>query len=449
MGGRRRGRRRRRRRAATAPAASPSRAVAREPAAARRRRRSSSGDCAGQPLGSAPGRPRPAHAPDHAGRPRLIDSAAAIASSASRSRPTATCCPAPAGARAAPRQGVPAGLRHLRRADLRSTPRRAASRTSSGPSPSTHRSSTWTSGCSRATCRRSSCRSGGGPDRSTGTTTCSIDVAKLHFLVPPLLAFALWMKRRALFFRFASAMLALSFAAALTFLLFPAAPPWAAGKTLLTPTVTKIDDSTWTSVSSKFSLSKPRSRGTRTPRSRRSTRGYAMLCFLFVAVLVWRKRWRWFVIVPAALYPLALSFVRVYSGDHYVDRPARRLASTRRAAYFGVGWYWRRNELPSSGSLPRAAVPSPWARQPLLELLDRTSTTTTRRRTRSAGPPGTRARAVRAARRPGSDRPRTSLAPSAGRPSSGRARSRSAAVEVAPPTTRCAQIVHATQRQAP
>src|SRR5262249_34688788 len=71
-----------------------------------------------------------------------------------------------------------------------------------------------------------------------------------------LLAFALWMKRRALFFRFASAMLALSFAAALTFLLFPAAPPWAAGKTLLTPTVTKIDDSTWTSVSTSFSLSK-------------------------------------------------------------------------------------------------------------------------------------------------------------------------------------------------
>ena len=32
-----------------------------------------------------------------------------------------------------------------------------------------------------------------------------IDVAKLHFLVPPLLAFALWMRRRALFFRFASA----------------------------------------------------------------------------------------------------------------------------------------------------------------------------------------------------------------------------------------------------
>lgn len=171
-----------------------------------------------------------------------------------------------------------------------------------------------------------------------------IDVAKLHFLIPPLLAFALWMRRRALFFRFASAMLALSFAAALTFLLFPAAPPWAAGRTLLTPTVTKLDDSTWTSVSASFSLSKiiiPN------PYAAIPSlhAGYAMLCFLFVASLVWRKRWRWFVIVPAALYPLVLSFARVYSGDHYViDLIAGYLYAT--AAFLAVGWYWRRNQLP-------------------------------------------------------------------------------------------------------
>lgn len=171
-----------------------------------------------------------------------------------------------------------------------------------------------------------------------------LDVAKLHFVIPPLLAFVLWMKRRALFFRFASSMLALSFAAALTFFLFPAAPPWAAGKTLLTPTVTKIDDGSWTSVSSSFSISKLI---TSNPYAAIPSlhAGYSMLCFLFVAALAWGKRWRWYAIVPAALYPLALSFARVYSGDHYVvDLIAGYLFAV--AAFLVVCWYWRRNELP-------------------------------------------------------------------------------------------------------
>ena len=104
-----------------------------------------------------------------------------------------------------------------------------------------------------------------------------IDVGKLHYIVPTLLAFLLWMRRRALFFRFASSML--------------------------------------------------------------------VLCFLFVAALVWRRSWRWWVIVPAALYPLALSFARVYTGDHYVIDLLAGYAYAA-AAFFAVGWYWRRHELP-------------------------------------------------------------------------------------------------------
>jgi membrane-associated phospholipid phosphatase len=171
-----------------------------------------------------------------------------------------------------------------------------------------------------------------------------VDTARLHFIVPPLLAFLLWMKRRALFFRFASSMLVLSFSAALTFLLFPTAPPWAAGKTLLTPTVTEIDDHTWAAVGSNFSLSKlvapnpyaaiPSLHG-----------GYAMLCFIFVVALAWRTRWRWPVVAVASIYPLALSFARVYTGDHYVvDLLAGYVYAV--AAYLVVSWYWRRNELP-------------------------------------------------------------------------------------------------------
>jgi len=171
-----------------------------------------------------------------------------------------------------------------------------------------------------------------------------VDTARLHFIIPPLFAFLLWMKRRALFFRFASSTLLLSFSAALTFLLFPAAPPWAAGKTLLTPTVTQIDDHAWAAVPSSFSLSKliapnpyaaiPSLHG-----------GYAMLCFVFVAAFVWGTRWRWPVIAVASIYPLALSFARVYTGDHYViDLLAGYVYAI--GAYIAVSWYWRRHELP-------------------------------------------------------------------------------------------------------
>ncbi len=57
-----------------------------------------------------------------------------------------------------------------------------------------------------------------------------VDITDVHFIVPPALAFVLWAKRRALFYRFAATLLTLSFAGALTFLLYPAAPPWAAAR---------------------------------------------------------------------------------------------------------------------------------------------------------------------------------------------------------------------------
>ena len=60
-------------------------------------------------------------------------------------------------------------------------------------------------------------------------------MTRVHFIVPPTLAFALWLKRRALFYRFAATLLVLSYAGALTFWLFPAAPPWAASERGLIP----------------------------------------------------------------------------------------------------------------------------------------------------------------------------------------------------------------------
>jgi hypothetical protein len=180
-------------------------------------------------------------------------------------------------------------------------------------------------------------------------------VTKLHFIVPPLLGYALWLRRRALFLRFAASMLVLSFAGALTFFLFPAAPPWAAAQSNLIEPITKLTGSPASSVASSATRSSlPDTVGAWSvsrlidPNPYAAVPslhgGYAFFVFLFVATLLWRTRWRW--VVPlAALYPLAQSFAVIYTGNHYVVDLVIGFGYAA-AAVFGVRWLWRRRGWP-------------------------------------------------------------------------------------------------------
>lgn len=155
------------------------------------------------------------------------------------------------------------------------------------------------------------------------------EVLKLHFVVPAVLAFCLWVRRRALFYRFAVTMLVLSFAGAITFALYPSAPPWAAGQAgmlinvaQLPPdhaTVSSVTATVPTAIGGNLSLAHaiPRNPYAAIPSLHG---GYAFLVFLFVAALVWRRkgRLRWLVVSIGALYVLAQSFAVVYTGNHYV-----------------------------------------------------------------------------------------------------------------------------------
>jgi len=62
----------------------------------------------------------------------------------------------------------------------------------------------------------------------------------LHFPLPLLTAFVLWLRDRGEYFRFVVALLALSFGGFVLFLLFPAAPPWYAAREGYLPGVEKI-----------------------------------------------------------------------------------------------------------------------------------------------------------------------------------------------------------------
>jgi membrane-associated phospholipid phosphatase len=172
--------------------------------------------------------------------------------------------------------------------------------------------------------------------------TVLLDLTRIHSIVPPLLAFGLWLKRRALFYRFAATMITLSFAAALVFVAFPSAPPWAAAQAGFGVHVQRIGHapsslpylSIYHYVDSNPYAAIPSLHA-----------GYAFFLFLFVATLVWRTRWRWPAILVAGLYPMAQSFAAVYTGNHYVVDLLIGYAFAA-AAVFGVRAFWRRRGWP-------------------------------------------------------------------------------------------------------
>jgi hypothetical protein len=138
----------------------------------------------------------------------------------------------------------------------------------------------------------------------------------IHFVVPPLVAFALWLRSRVLFFRFAASMIALSFASALVFLVFPSAPPWAAAQAGLLQGVVKLPP-----VNDVSSL------GAATPAPANPYAaipslhaGYAFLAALSVAsvVLASTLRFRRTLAGLCFLYPLAQTLAVIYTGNHYV-----------------------------------------------------------------------------------------------------------------------------------
>ena len=154
-------------------------------------------------------------------------------------------------------------------------------------------------------------------------------VTRIHAYVPITLAFLLWLKRRALFYRFAASVLAASFAAAAVFVVYPAAPPWAAGREGLVD-VTRIgagggDPNPYAAIPSLHA-------------------GYAFLVFLMLASLAWRSRHRAALVAAAAVYPALQSFAVVYTGNHYVVDLVAGYAVAA-AAFFGVARLERQRHL--------------------------------------------------------------------------------------------------------
>jgi hypothetical protein len=140
-------------------------------------------------------------------------------------------------------------------------------------------------------------------------------ILNLHFVVPPLVAFGLWVRRRVLFFRFATSMIVLSFASATVFLVYPSAPPWAAAHAGLLDVVKlpPVND-----VSSLGSATPAPANPYAAIPSLHA--GYSFLVALTLAGLLLGSRLplRRTLAGLCFLYPLAQAVAVVYTGNHYL-----------------------------------------------------------------------------------------------------------------------------------
>ena len=166
-----------------------------------------------------------------------------------------------------------------------------------------------------------------------------------HFIVPFVIAGVLWHFNHERFRKFAFLFLTLTFAAFLTYVLYPAVPPWLAAQNQQIQPTAKIIDEMWAHIglangSQVFSATGHFANPVAAMPSLHAA--YPMLVALFFWPMV-RRRWRPLLL----LYPLAMGFTLVYTGEHYViDVVIGWIYAA--AVYFGgsrvYAWWLRRRE---------------------------------------------------------------------------------------------------------
>ncbi|HET6448738.1 MAG TPA: phosphatase PAP2 family protein [Conexibacter sp.] len=136
-----------------------------------------------------------------------------------------------------------------------------------------------------------------------------------HFFVTPLLAAALWLRDRWRSRRFAAALALLTLLGSLTFVAFPAAPPWMASQHGLIEPVSRLIPQlwTWSGVGAETGVV---GTGYRYANEVAAVPSLHAALALLVAMSVWPRHW-WARLLVGA-YPLAMALAIVYTGEHYV-----------------------------------------------------------------------------------------------------------------------------------
>lgn len=135
-----------------------------------------------------------------------------------------------------------------------------------------------------------------------------------HFIVPLVVGYYFWLKDRALFRKFAFAFLVLSYAAFVTYIIFPAAPPWIASSLGYIPPVAGIIGvvtSRFLQTGAFFPLIYSLAGGNSFAAMPSLHAAFPLLIFFFL--LKWSKK-AGILFIP---YVLGAWFSVIYLGEHY------------------------------------------------------------------------------------------------------------------------------------
>ena len=137
-----------------------------------------------------------------------------------------------------------------------------------------------------------------------------------HFIATPVVAAVLWLRSRDAWKAFATRVIVLSLAGFVTYVLFPAAPPWYAAREGVIEPVIRGSSRGWLWLHVNHAgnlLSEGQAAANPVAAMPSLHTAFATLIALYVASQL-RSRWRYLVV----LYPLAMGLALVYLGEHYV-----------------------------------------------------------------------------------------------------------------------------------
>jgi len=176
----------------------------------------------------------------------------------------------------------------------------------------------------------------------------------IHFLAPVLVALLIWWKRDRLYWPYMWGFILLSFAGFVTYVIFPAAPPWMASEQGYIPHIHRISSDIWSAMGvTNFSELYGKLSPNEVAAVPSLHAAYPTLMLLFVAkAFGWRRVW-WLL-----FYPISLWIGIVYLGEHYVFDALLGILYAFGAYKASLAFFAWKN----SGGIDRLADPSARAR---------------------------------------------------------------------------------------
>ena len=159
----------------------------------------------------------------------------------------------------------------------------------------------------------------------------------MHFVLPLVCAFWLWVRRPPVYWQFISSLIVLCLSGFVTYILFPATPPWLAARQGELDPVVKVIDQTLMLFPNHMTISSFYHNLNPNPVAAMPSlhAAFPWLVFLIIKQELGKRAW------PLLWYCLALWTGIVYMGEHYIiDAVAGVMYAT--AAYAAVRWWWQK-----------------------------------------------------------------------------------------------------------